>query len=79
SSQTVTRFIDTQASFPADLAGQGFTHVIHSGSALSITEPAPFTDHANEAVRRRLTGAMSGREVCAASNWFCVRWRSRSP
>jgi GMP synthase (glutamine-hydrolysing) len=41
--QVTSLFIDTAASFPDDLAGKNFTHVIHSGSELSITKPAPFT------------------------------------
>ncbi len=36
-------FIDTEESFPDDLVDQDFTHVIHTGSSLSITETAPFT------------------------------------
>lgn len=48
-------FIDTEASFPNTLIQEDFTHVIHTGSALSITQEAPFTakalkyiGHANE-------------------------------
>ena len=39
-------FIDTEESFPEYLSREGFTHVIHSGSELSITEDAPFTKRA---------------------------------
>ncbi len=39
-------FIDTEESFPDDLVEDDFTHVIHTGSALSITEIAPFTNKA---------------------------------
>ena len=39
--QVVSLFIDTEESFPDDLAENNFTHVIHSGSDLSITEKAP--------------------------------------
>lgn len=42
----VALFIDTEESFPDDLAENDFTHVIHSGSELSITEKAPFTKKA---------------------------------
>ena len=42
----VALFIDTEESFPDDLAKNDFTHVIHSGSELSITEKAPFTKKA---------------------------------
>ena len=44
-------FIDTEESFPDDLAMTGFTHVIHSGSILSITETAPFTPKAVAYIR----------------------------
>jgi len=36
-------FIDTVQSYPDNFAESGFTHVIHSGSSLSITQEAPFT------------------------------------
>ncbi len=41
--QITSLFIDTKESFPDDLVGRGFTHVIHSGSALSINNEASFT------------------------------------
>jgi len=44
--QVVALFIDTEESFPDDLAERHFTHVVHSGSELSITEKAPFTEKA---------------------------------
>ena len=44
--QVVSLFIDTEESFPDNLVENGFTHVIHSGSELSITERAPFTKKA---------------------------------
>ena len=39
-------FINTKESFPENLIENGYTHVIHSGSALSINEEAPFTQRA---------------------------------
>jgi len=36
-------FIDTEESFPDNLIEEDYTHIIHTGSALSINEPAPFT------------------------------------
>ena len=39
-------FIDTEASFPDRLIEQGYTHIIHTGSALSINATAPFTEKA---------------------------------
>ncbi|MFC1878709.1 type 1 glutamine amidotransferase [Chloroflexota bacterium] len=44
--QVSTYYIDTEESFPDDLIDNDFTHVIHSGSALSITKDAPFTQKA---------------------------------
>ena len=41
-------FIDSGTSFPSDLIKDDFTHVIHTGSALSITETAPFTEKAEK-------------------------------
>lgn len=38
--------ISTEASFPNNLIEQEFTHVIHTGSTLSINDPAPFTEKA---------------------------------
>jgi len=42
--EVVALFIDTEESFPGDLAENNFTHIIHSGSELSITEKASFTE-----------------------------------
>ncbi|MBT3634763.1 MAG: C26 family cysteine hydrolase domain-containing family [Candidatus Marinimicrobia bacterium] len=39
-------FIDTEEFFPKDLLERDFTHVIHSGSELSITKTSPFTNKA---------------------------------
>lgn len=39
-------FIDNEDSFPNDLLERDFTHVIHSGSELSITDTSPFTNKA---------------------------------
>jgi len=38
--------ITTEVSFPDDLIEKDFTHVVHTGSTLSINEPAPFTKKA---------------------------------
>ncbi|TVZ59088.1 GMP synthase (glutamine-hydrolysing) [Flavobacteriaceae bacterium MAR_2010_105] len=38
--------ITTEASFPKDLIEKDFTHVVHTGSTLSINELAPFTKKA---------------------------------
>ena len=44
--EVTSLFIDTEESFLESLGREGFTHVIHSGSELSITEDAPFTKRA---------------------------------
>jgi len=44
-------FIDTEESFPEHLSREGFTHVIHSGSELTITENAPFTRRAVDFIK----------------------------
>jgi len=44
-------FIATEASFPDDLIKKDFTHVIHTGSTLSINDPAPFTEKAVNYIR----------------------------
>lgn len=46
SDQTTALFINTEASFPDDLINEGFTHIIHTGSTLSIIEESPFTKKA---------------------------------
>lgn len=42
-SHVLSLFIDTEESFSEDLIKDEFTHVIHTGSLLSITKTAPFT------------------------------------
>ena len=44
--EVTSLFIDTEESFPESLGSEGFTHVIHSGSELSINEDSPFTSRA---------------------------------
>lgn len=44
-------YVDAAGSFSADLSNQEFTHVIHSGSALSITEDSSFTEGAISFIR----------------------------
>jgi len=43
--------INTEASFPNDLIEQDFTHVIHTGSTLSINDVSPFTKKAVQYVQ----------------------------
>ena len=57
-------FIDSEESFPKDLIQQGFTHVIHSGSALSINEESPFTNRAVEFIRNCTTKGIWQMGIC---------------
>jgi GMP synthase (glutamine-hydrolysing) len=43
--------ITTETSFPEDLIEKEFTHVVHTGSTLSITESSPFTQKAVNYIR----------------------------
>ena len=47
--------ITTEASFPDDLIERDFTHVIHTGSTLSINDPAPFTEKAVKYIKALVT------------------------
>jgi GMP synthase (glutamine-hydrolysing) len=47
--------ITTEASFPDDLIKKDYTHVIHTGSTLSITEMVPFTEKALAYIRALVT------------------------
>jgi GMP synthase-like glutamine amidotransferase len=44
--EVTTLHITTEASFPDDLIEKDFTHIIHTGSTLSINEISPFTEKA---------------------------------
>lgn len=63
--------IDTEESFPEDLIDQGFTHVIHSGSALSITETAPFVERAVDFVRKARDMGVSQMGICYGHQLVC--------
>ncbi len=57
-------FIDTEESFPDDLINDDFTHVIHTGSALSITQVAPFTDKAVNYIQKARDKGVTQMGVC---------------
>lgn len=57
-------FIDTKESFPNKLINDDFTHVIHTGSALSITQVAPFTDKALEYIKKARDKGVSQMGIC---------------
>jgi GMP synthase-like glutamine amidotransferase len=64
-------FIDTAESFPDDLVERSFTHVIHSGSALSITEPAPFTEKAAAFIRHCRDKGIAQFGICYGHQFVC--------
>ena len=58
--------------FPAILRTEAFTHVIHSGSALSITEPAPFTKKAINFIRQCREQGVSQMGICYGHQLVCL-------
>jgi GMP synthase-like glutamine amidotransferase len=64
-------FIDSEESFPSNLIDQGYTHVIHTGSALSITKPAPFTRRAVTFIRKARDKGMSQMGICYGHQLVC--------
>lgn len=70
--QVTTLFIDTEESFPDNLARMGFTHVIHSGSALSVMEQAPFTVKAVRFIRDARDGGISQMGICYGHQLLCL-------
>ncbi len=70
-SDVTSLFIDTEASFPEDLIDRGFTHAIHSGSALSINDDASFVDRAVEFIRKARDQGMSQMGICYGHQLVC--------
>lgn len=64
-------FIDTAASFPDDLINQDFTHIIHSGSALSVTATAPFEEKAFNFIRASRDKGVSQMGICYGHQLVC--------
>ena len=69
--QITALFIDTEESFPDDLLERGFTHVIHTGSALSITKPAPFTQKAVTFVQNARETGIHQMGICYGHQLVC--------
>jgi GMP synthase (glutamine-hydrolysing) len=57
-------FVDSKEPFPDDLTTDDFTHVIHSGSALSITETVSFAEKAVNYVRKLRDKGVSQMGIC---------------
>jgi len=70
--QITSLFIDTENSFPDDLIENKFTHVIHSGSELSITETAPFTKKAVAFIQKIRDKGTSQMGICYGHQLVCM-------
>lgn len=64
-------FIDTEESFPENLIDEGFTHVIHSGSELSVTEDAPFTNKAVDFIKEARDRGIPQMGICYGHQFLC--------
>jgi GMP synthase-like glutamine amidotransferase len=64
-------FIDTKSSFPNDLINENFTHVIHTGSALSINEDQPFTPKAVSYIQEITDQGVSQMGICYGHQLVC--------
>lgn len=64
-------FIDTEKSLPEDLIGLDYTHVIHSGSALSINATAPFTEKAIKFIQDAKAKGVWQMGICFGHQLIC--------
>jgi GMP synthase-like glutamine amidotransferase len=64
-------YIDTEESFLDGLIGENFTHVIHSGSELSINEEAPFTQKAVSFIRSARDKGIWQMGICYGHQLVC--------
>lgn len=64
-------YIDTKESFPNDLLERKFTHGIHTGSALSITKTAPFTQKAVTFIRNARDNGIAQMGICYGHQLVC--------
>ena len=69
--QVTSLFIDTETSFPDDLIENDFTHVIHSGSSLSINEPAPFTKKVVTYIQQIRDKGVAQMGICYGHQLLC--------
>jgi GMP synthase (glutamine-hydrolysing) len=69
--QVTALFIDTEESFPDDLIDQGFTHVFHTGSALSITKITPFTKKAVAYIQKARDNGIAQLGTCYGHQLIC--------
>ncbi len=64
-------FIDTEASFPDDLIENEYTHIIHTGSALSIQDEAPFTEKAIQYIQDARDKGIWQMGICYGHQLVC--------
>ena len=69
--EVTSLFIDTEESFPENLTEKGFTHVIHSGSELSVTEDAPFTKRAIDFINEARDQGIPQMGICYGHQLLC--------
>ncbi len=69
--QVASLFIDTEESFPDDLIEKDFTHIIHTGSALSINATAPFTHKAEKFIRETRDRGVPQMGICYGHQLVC--------
>ena len=65
-------YIDSEESFPDDLTEGDFTHIIHTGSSLSITEPAPFTERAVQYIQQTRDKGIWQMGICYGHQLLCL-------
>ncbi|MBF0276992.1 MAG: hypothetical protein HQM13_04350 [SAR324 cluster bacterium] len=68
--EVLTHYIDSEESFP--LETEEVTHIIHSGSSLSIREKAPFTERAIESVRTARDKSIPQMGICYGHQLICL-------
>jgi len=65
-------FVDREDSLSRGMLAEGYTHVIHSGSALSIVEPAPFTEAALSLIRDFQGTGAAQMGICYGCQLVCL-------
>jgi len=69
--EVTSLFIDTEESFPENLIKEGFTHVIHSGSELSVTEDSSFTKKAVDFIKEARDRGIPQMGICYGHQLLC--------